>query len=124
MYNTIRLDTKDWCFQRYIWQNELDPAKIPKEKIIKTLIYGIRPSGNQAECGLRSIADLFKDDYPEVNKIVQDDVYVDDCITGESSIDTAYTREDELELIMHRGGFHLQGVTFSGTDPSPELTDD
>ena len=124
MYNSIRLAEKHWCFQRYAWQRDLDASKIPKEKVIKTLIYGIRSSGNQAECGLRAIAKLFKDEYPEVYQIIQNDVYVDDCITGESSTDRAYIRADELEVIINRGGFHLKGVTFSGVDPSSDLSDD
>ena len=36
MYNKIKLDKSHWCFQRYIWQSELDRSKIPQEKIIKT----------------------------------------------------------------------------------------
>ena len=51
MYNTVQLREKHWCFQRYIWQNELDNRKIPEEKVIKTLIYGVKLSGNQSERG-------------------------------------------------------------------------
>ena len=32
MYNTVCLDQFHWCFQRYIWQEDLDPTKIPEEK--------------------------------------------------------------------------------------------
>ena len=39
MYNTIRLDEQHWCYQRYLWQKDLDASKQPEEKIIKTLIY-------------------------------------------------------------------------------------
>jgi len=88
------------------------------------LIYGIRSSGNQAELGLRKIADLHKYDYPEVNKIIQNDVYVDDCITGESDIIEAYKISDELEVITSKGGFKLKGITISGEDPPSHLTDD
>ena len=44
-----------WCFQGYIWQNELDNRKIPEEKVIKTLIYGVKSSGNQSERGLHDM---------------------------------------------------------------------
>eukprot|EP00794_Sanderia_malayensis_P016359 gene16359-biopygen12052 len=124
MYSTIRLNQKHWCYQRYIWQNELDSSKIPKEKIIKTLIYGIRSSSNQAEHELREIANMFKEEHPEVHRIVHEDMYVDDCITGEVSLDIAHTRADQLEQVIHPGGFHLKGITFSGEDPLPALTDD
>ena len=36
MFNTVQLREEHWCFQRYIWQNELDYKKIPEEKVIKT----------------------------------------------------------------------------------------
>jgi len=101
MYNTVQLDQRDWCYQRYVWQKELDSSKIPHEKVIKTLIYGVRSSGNQAECRLRQNATLSKDEYPEVNHIIQNDVYVDDCIIGESSREHVYTRADQLEMNRH-----------------------
>jgi len=53
MYNSIQLKEEHWCFQRYLWENTLDVAKPPEEKVIKTLIYGVKSSGNQAERGLR-----------------------------------------------------------------------
>ena len=124
MYNTIHLKQADWCYQRYIWKPNLDPLKIPDEKIIKTLIYGVRSSGNQAEYGLRKVAELAQDEYPKVKQIVHGDVYVDDCVTGEESIDLAHQRADEIELVLNRGGFHLKGVCFSGEDPPKDLTDD
>ena len=78
MYNTVKLHPDHWTLQRYLWQEELDPTKIPKEKVIKTLIYGIKSSGNQSEFALRRIAEMNKEEYPEVNKIIQRNVYVDD----------------------------------------------
>ena len=47
MYNTIKLRQEDWCFQRYLWQDQLDHQNNPEEKLIKTLIYGVRSSGNK-----------------------------------------------------------------------------
>ena len=51
-------------------------------------------------------------------------MYVDDCITGESDINTAFERAYKLEVTINTGGFNLKGVTFSGIDLSPDLTDD
>ena len=74
MYNCIRLKEEFWCFQRYLYEKDLDPTKEPKQKVIKTCIYGARSSGNQAERGLRLTAELNKDKYPEVNEVVHMDV--------------------------------------------------
>lgn len=73
MYNTIRLNQADWCYQRYIWVKNLFPAKIPREKIIRTLIYGFRSSGHQAELGLRKVAELSRAQHPSMNKVVQEE---------------------------------------------------
>ena len=109
---------------RYIWQNELEKGKLPEEKIIKTLIYGIRSSGNQSERGLCQTANLSAAEYPEINQIVQQDIYVDDCLSGEESMKKAMLRADQLEIVLNRGGFSLKGVTFSGEDPPSTLSKD
>jgi hypothetical protein len=124
MYNTIRLDEEHWCYQLYLWDNELNPANVPKWKVIKTLIYGVKSSGNQAERGLRQTAELQKDKYPRINAIIQKDIYVDDCLSGESTWDEARETTDNLKLVLNRGGFCLKGLTFSGSDPPSNLSSD
>ena len=124
MYNTIKLREEEWCFQRYLWQDELDPEKPPEEKVIKTLIYGVKSAGNQAERGLRQTADISKDQYPKVHSIISRDVYVDDCVSGEESIQAAMERADEIEIVLSRGGFSLKNFTFSGTNPTESVSKD
>ena len=58
MYNSLILHEQNWCLQQYIWQRGLDPTKIPEEKVNKTLTYGVKSSGNQAERALRQTAKL------------------------------------------------------------------
>ena len=60
MYNCVKLKESDWCFQRYIWQAELDAQKLPEEKVIKTLIYGVRSSGNLSERSIVKLPDCLK----------------------------------------------------------------
>ena len=84
----------------------------------------MKSSGNQAERALRLTADLSKDEYSEVNMIVQNDTYVDDCMSGEISQDLNFQRADELSLVLRRGGFSLKGFTFSKKDPPENLTED
>ena len=124
MFNSVKLEEDQWCFQRYIWEKDLDKCKIPEEKIIKTLIYGVKPSGNQAERAMRETASMLKEEYPNANEIVQQDIYVDDCLSGSSSTKEAYRLSDELTVVLKKGGFNLKGVTFSGRKPVLELTQD
>ena len=97
--------------------------KNSRGKSIKTLIYGVKSSGNQAERGLRETARLSKDEYPRVNEIVEKDIYVDDCLSGEQNDQDALKRADELELVINRGGFSLKGITFSRKNPPSNLSD-
>ena len=124
MYNSVQLVEEDWCLQRYIWHERLDPNCIPEEKVIKTLIYGVKSSGNQAERALRMTAHLSKEEYPDTNETVQNDIYVDDCMSGESSEDLTFQRADELSLVLRRGGFGLKGFTFSHKNPPKDLSED
>ena len=124
MYNSVKLEENDWCLQRYIWQENLDPQCIPEEKVIKTLIYGVKSSGNQAERALRLTAEYFKSKYEAVHDIIKNDTYVDDCLSGQNCTEDSFQRADELDLILMHGGFHLKGFTFSGFDPLKALSED
>ena len=124
MYNTIKLVEDHWCLQRYLWDNELSPDRQPEEKVIKTLIYGVKSSGNQAEYALRQTSLISKDRYPRVHEVITNDFYVDDCISGESSIHIAMETADNLEIVLNKGGFGLKGFTFSGQDPPENLSAD
>ena len=123
-YNSIKLRQEDWCYQRYIWQQDLDPSKIPNEKVIKSLIYGVRSSANQAETGLRKTADISKNENPEVCEIIHKDIYVDDCLSGSSTETLAFKLSDELQIVVNIGGFSLKGFTFSGYSPYKSLSSD
>merc|ERR1711894_762543 len=124
MYNSVQLNANYWCYQRYIWQEQLSPNCIPEEKVIKTLIYGVKSSGKQAERALRMIADMSKEEYSKANQIIQKDPYVDDCLSEQNTLGDCYERADEIEIVLARGGFALKGFTFSGHDPPDKLSDD
>ena len=122
MYNTVNLQEEDWCLQRYLWEENLNPSKFPQEKIIKTLIYGIKSSGNQAEYALRKAAS--KSEYPEANIAIQKDVYVDDCLSGANTKEEVMQLADEIQIILSSGGFTLKGFTFSGESLTESLSGD
>ena len=95
-----------------------------KTKVIKTCIYGVRPSGNLAERALRLVVEMMIDQYPIAYEIIQNDIYVDDCISGEATEAEMANATDELRLCLEKGGFTLKGFTFSGQDPEEELSAD
>ena len=109
MYNSIKLDQRarwldasNWGLQRYLWHDTLDPTQPPEEKVIKTLIYGVKSSDNQAERGLRETARLMKHKYPEIHPIIIEDIYVDDCLSGTTTMARAQSIADKL--VVNHGG--------------------
>jgi len=108
MYNAIMLDEEHWCYQLYLWDNALDRDNKPQHKVIKTLIYGVKSSGNQAENGLRKTANLMLEKYPREYEVIHKDIYVDDCLSGENSWDEVTKTTDSLKLVLNRGGFCLR----------------
>ena len=124
MYNSINLDPRHWCYQLCLFHEKLDPGVRPNVYVIKTLIYGVRTSGNQAERALRETARLSKDKYPRQNNIVQNDIYMDDCFSGDRSYEDTVNVTDGLHGVLAKGGFRLKGITFSGSDPPDHLCND
>ena len=124
MYNSVRLNKEFWRFQLYYWSKTLTQKEPPKLKVIVTNIYGVKSSGNQAERALRLVVELTVDDYPMAFEIVHNDVYVDDCISGEATEEERITATDQLQLSLETGGFTLKGFTFSGSDPDESLSED
>ena len=47
-------------------------------------------------------------EFPQVNHIVQKDIYVDDCLSDAQNLKDAMIRADQIELVLNRGGFSLK----------------
>ena len=124
MYNSIKLNRQFWSYQLYLWDEGLDPTKHPKWKVIKTLIYGVKSSGNQAERGLRQTAELQKEQYPRASEVIQKSTYVDDCPAGEPTAELRDETIDDMEVVVRKGGYKFKGFTKSGSDPPEHLTED
>ena len=88
------------------------------------MIYGVKSSGNQAERGLRQTAELQQTTYPHENEVIRNDIYVDDCLSGETSLNQVHETTDNIKLFLNKGGFNLKGITYSGSDPPENLSDD
>ena len=82
--------------------------KILEEKIIKTFIYGVKPRGNRTERILKRKAKLAAKEYPLTNQRVQNDININDYLSGEKTEELAQERTNQLELVLNQGGFSLK----------------
>ena len=124
MYNKVWLHPSHWRYQLYLFSQNLDVGDIPIWKVIKTLIYGVRPSGGLAECGLRKTVELCKTEFPLAYNPIMYDTYMDDCASGTVSAAQSHRVIDEIECSLNKGGFTTKGITESGKDPLPQLSKD
>ena len=124
MYNGIILDKKHWRCHLYLWDDKLRMGVEPRWKCVKTAIYGVVSSGNVAECALRKVAELTRSEFPKAYDTIMNDLYVDDCISGDVSLTEAHGKADELSSALGKVGFVLKGVTYSGEDPPKDLSKD
>ena len=124
MYNSIRMNKEFWRFQLYWWSSTLKPGDEPLIKVIKTAIYGVKCSGNQAERALRMLAEMMAEEYPMAYETIMNDLYVDDCISGEETSEARAKATDELKACLDKINFTLKGFVFSGEDPDGSLSED
>ena len=123
MYNAVNLDKSHWMYQMYLWNDDFD-INNPMWKVIITLIYGVKSSGNQVECALRKTAKFMENEYERVSEIIHRDIYVDDCISGEYDPEIVRIVTEQLKLVLARGGFTLKGVAMTCFDPPEHLSED
>ena len=123
-YNGVKLDKKHWRFQLYWYEKDLDPDKEPKIKVVKTIIYGVRSSGNQAERALRLTADTYETEFPMAHGIIHNDIYVDDCLSGEATEEAREEATEQLQECLDMASFTFKGITYSGQDPDPKVSAD
>ena len=93
-------------------------------KVIKTCIYGVKCSSNQAERALPLVAEKMRDKYPMAYDTVMRDVYVDDCISGEDTEELRDEATNQLGACLPHAGMSLKGYTFAGEHPSKDLSKD
>ena len=124
MYNVVKLMAKHWKYQLYLWEFYLDPANDARDKVITTVIYGMRSSGSQAQVALRRLAEILMEKFPEAAEAVLRDIYVDDCATGAVNVEKAEDLAANISELLSYGGFSVKGVTISGRAPLPALTKD
>ena len=125
MYPSVLLVPRYWSLQKYWWEDNLDVNAEPKVKVINRIIYGGKASSSIAISGVRKLADLIEDDYPNAAKILRDEIYVDDILPeGLETKENCYETAAKIECGLAQGGMRVRGFTFSGENPDENLSPD
>ncbi|XP_064214925.1 uncharacterized protein LOC135267108 [Tribolium castaneum] len=114
MYRQILILPEHRKFQKILWRNS--PQEPVQEYQLNTVTYGVSSSPFLAIRTLGELASLEKTRFPLASEVLVNDVYIDDIITGCSSIAEAHNLRDELIDLLSTAGFELR--KWSSNDPT------
>ena len=126
-YNNIALDSEHYCYQLFLWQDDLDDANPVVAWLVRTLIYGVRPSGTITIKGIRMLAEQMLKSNPELElgcKILMEQTYLDDIIAGEVNKTKAIDIKNQVDEVLAKGSMAVKEYTFSGEAPTEKVSAD
>ncbi|XP_061704588.1 uncharacterized protein LOC133515953 [Cydia pomonella] len=109
MYRQILVTKADTNYQRLLWRN--NPKEEVKDYRLLRVTFGTASAPYLAVKMLHQIAMDEGKDQPNAARVIKEDFYMDDLISGNDTVDEAITTAREVKSILQRGGFHLQKWT-------------
>jgi hypothetical protein len=116
-YNGTKLRPEHLKYQKYLWKDDLLPKSPTKVMYFTTLIYGVKPSGQQTQVSLEKLAAHHRNQgkYLEGARVLENDTYVDDIINSQDTQQDCIVVAEEIVEILARGSMSVKAFTFSGT---------
>lgn len=105
MYRQIKLHPDHAKFQRIMWR--FDSNKPIQHYQLNPLTYGTKPASYIATRCLKQLALENEINYPLASKIIRRDFYMDDLLTGASTIEDMVQLRDEIIAILASGHLNL-----------------
>ena len=105
MSRQILVDPRDRDFQRILWRFSV--SEPIQDYRLNMVTYGQACAPYLAIRAIRQLAQDEKKDFPAAARIVLQDFYVDDVLSGANSIDEAKNICKQLTQLLQRGGFEL-----------------
>ena len=67
-------------------------------------------TGGQAGIALDKLTELMADEFPEANKTLRENQYVDDLLSGDQDEESRERQIEAVKEVLKRGGFSLKFV--------------
>ncbi|XP_063540783.1 uncharacterized protein LOC134749694 [Cydia strobilella] len=106
MYRQIEVNEADTNYQRIVWRTDVNKP-IEDYKLL-TVTFGTSCAPYLAIKTLRQVAIDDGQEYPEAQRIILEDFYMDDVLSGHETEDQAKRNQKEITEILKKGGFELQ----------------
>ena len=106
MYRQVLISPEQRPLQRILWrENATDPIGVFE---LKTLTYGTAAASFLAIRCLMQLAQDCEEESPDIARIIRKDFYVDDLLTGASTIEQASLIARQVSQILSAGCFELR----------------
>lgn len=106
MYRQVSMRKEDRRLQCVLWRDK--PSEPIRTYELNTVTYGTKPASYLATKCLSKLADECDGEFPETATIIRQDFYMDDLLTGGSSVKEVKARLRELRQILGDAGFPLR----------------
>ncbi|GBN98193.1 hypothetical protein AVEN_154690-1 [Araneus ventricosus] len=105
MFRMIELNESQTRLQKILWKNsKSSPTKVYE---LRTVTYGTASAPYLATKVLQQLALDEKKNFPLASKVLLQDFYMDDCLSGSSEFTEFETIQSELRQLLQRGGMTL-----------------
>ena len=105
MYLQIKLAPKDQDVHRYLWR-DMKTEEAPKVYRMLRLTFGVNSSPFLAIATVNAYVNKYAETFPDATKILHN-MYVDDCLTGADTDNSALKLQQEMSDIMMAAAFNL-----------------
>nr|XP_049464868.1 uncharacterized protein LOC120956216 [Anopheles coluzzii] len=106
MYRQIWVKESDRPLQRILWKESADDRIRIYQ--LKTVTYGTACAPYLATRCLQALAKEGETRYPRASKVLEQDFYMDDMITGVESVEDGRIICSEINQLLQSAGFHLR----------------
>ena len=106
MYRQIIVHPQDRDLQRILCR--YSPEEPVQEYRLTTVTYGTSSAPFLATCCLKKLADNNKQQHPRAAQVLSNDFYVDDLLSGTSTLDDAINIQREISSLLQTAGFTLR----------------
>lgn len=113
MYHSVRLSQLTQHTHRFVWR-DMYMDEEPDHYILTSVTFGDRCSGATAVLAMKKTTEMQKNKFPEVNKIINKNTYVDDILYSVESVDKALEWMKNVEKVLSHGGFRITHWVVSG----------
>ncbi|XP_022836674.1 uncharacterized protein LOC111364045, partial [Spodoptera litura] len=106
MYRQVRVAENDVKYQRIVWRKE--PHEEMQEYELLTVTFGTASAPYLAVKTLHQVALDYVQEFPTASEIVPTSFYMDDLMTGCSTIEEGKKLYLEMKALLAKAGFELQ----------------